>query len=171
MIKKPLDPTLPDYLLSSRVEIDQRWQKVADYKNLVFDGVAKDFGTDNAYELVIRLAEKYHEPYKQNQRQGRKPKWTPQIDCMLAALVETRLDDASPRSSAEEIEWLLTLKLFKDFVQSGNKQEIEGFETIRKHYEAGKKSEFLEYEMELYRADPSAWVAKFAEILTKNLIG
>lgn len=171
MIKKPLKPTLPDYLRSSREVIDQQWQKVVDYNHLVFNGVAKDFKTDDAYELVIRLAEKYHDPYKQNQKQGRKSKWTPQIDRMLAVMVETRLEDESPRSSAEEIEWLLTLKLVKDFVQSGNKQEVDGFETLRKHYESGKKSEFFEYEMELYKADPSAWAANFAKILTKNLIG
>lgn len=159
MIKKPKSPTLADALRGQEV-VDRMHQAVREYKEKVFNGVAKDFDTNNAYELVIRLAEKYHEPYKQNQTQGRKPKWTPKIEVMLAVFIELRLEEANPKSIDEDILEILTWEPWKQFLTKGNKKEVLGLETFRTHYDAGKKSDLFMYEMESYRSDPGAWMRK-----------
>ena len=98
MIKKPEAPTLADFLRADQGKIDHKYKALADYKQKVFNQLVKDFKTGDAFELAIRLAEKYHEPFKINEKQGRKKKWTPKIEAMLAVFIELRLEEDNPRN-------------------------------------------------------------------------
>jgi hypothetical protein len=165
MIKKPKSPTLADYVRGNEEIINQKWQEIKDYKKEVFDVIAKELETDDAYELVIRLAEKYYEPFKINEKQGRKKKWTPQIEVMLAVLVELRKDDEKPSSVMDEIDWLLSLQSWNDFAQRGNKKDVDGLEMFRKAYESGRKNSLFQYEMDSYKENPKKWLAKLVQEL------
>lgn len=165
MINKPEEPTLADYVRGNEEVINQKWQAVSNYKKKLFDTVAKEFDTTDAEELVIFLTEKYHQDLRQNEKQGRKKKWTPQIEVMLAVLVELRKEDEKPPSAINEIEWLLSLSSWNDFAQRDNKKEVDGLEMFRKRYESGKKNPFFQYEMDSYKQNPKEWLAKLAQVL------
>ena len=140
MIKKPQAPTLADFLRADQEKIDQKYKALADYKQKVFNELAKEFKTEDAYELAIRLAEKYHEPFQRKEKQGRKKKWTPQIEAMLAVCVDFREEDDEPSSITDEIDWLLDATLWSKFSKKGNEIEVIGTDNLRKHYNAGKKA-------------------------------
>jgi hypothetical protein len=165
MIKKPNEPTIADFLRGNEKQIKQKWDAVNEYKTKVFEGIAKDFGTDNSYELVIHLAEKYHEPYRRNAKQGRKSKWTPQLEAMLAVCVDIRLEDEKPPSVTDEIDWLLDATLWRKFSKKGNETEVRGTENFRKHYNAGKKNIAYEIEKELFEKDRDAWIKRMKKTL------
>lgn len=165
MIKKPDSPTLADYVRGNEEIINQKWQAVSDYRKKLFDTVAKEFDTTDAEELVILLTEKYHQDLHQNEKQGRKKKWTPQIEVMLAVLVELRKEDAKPSSAINEIEWLLSLQSWSDFAQKDNKKDVDGLEMFRKRYESGKKNTLFQYEMDAYKENPKEWLTKLAQAL------
>ena len=165
MIKKPQAPTLADFLRADQEKIDQKYKALADYKQKVFNELAKEFKTEDAYELAIRLAEKYHLPFKISEKQGRKKKWTPKIEAMLAVFIELRLEEENPRSIDDDIMKILTWEPWKKFAEKGNKQEVLNFENFRKRHNAGKKGDLFEIEMNAYRSDPDAWMTK----LIKNL--
>ena len=165
MIKKPNPPTPADYVRGNEEIINQKWKAVSDYRKKLFDTVSKEFDTTDAEELVILLTEKYHENLSQNEKQGRKKKWTPQIEVMLAVLVELRKDDEKPPSAIDEIEWLLSLQSWNDFAQRGNKKDVDGLEMFRKRYESGKKNPLFQYEMDSYKENPKEWLAKLVHAL------
>jgi len=77
MIKKPKAPTLADFLRYDHESINKKYKALADYKAVVFNSLADQFKTADAYELVIKLAEKYHDPFKINKKQGRKKNGRP----------------------------------------------------------------------------------------------
>lgn len=165
MIKKPNSPSLADYVRGNEEIINQKWQAVNDYKKKVFEGVVKDFETDDAYELVIRLAERYHEPYKRNETQGRKLKWTPQIEVMLAVLVELRMEEKKPPNIDDEIDWILSLPVWGNFAQRGNKKSVDGFEVFKDRRKSGLKSPLFQVEMDSYRENPNEWLARLVILL------
>jgi hypothetical protein len=168
MINKPISPTLADFLRGNQKLIDQKYKAVAEYKQTVFEAVSKEFGTSDAEELVIRLAEKYHEPFKIIKKQGRKKKWTSTMEAMLAVCVDIRFDDDKPPSIDDEIQFLLNATVWSKFSQKGNQREVLGNENFRKHYDAGKKSMDYEVEMALFNSDPDAWIARMKEIVSKG---
>lgn len=165
MIKKPTAPTIADFLRADKGKIDQKYKALAEYKEKVFQFIAKDFGTEDSYELVIRLAEKYHEPFKIIEKQGRKKKWTAQLEAMLAVCVDFRLEDDKPPSITDEIDWLLNDTLWSKFSKRGNEVEVTGAENFRKHYNAGKKSVEYEIEKERFNQDPDAWIKRLEKTL------
>lgn len=165
MIKKPEEPTLADYVRGNEEVIKEKWQAVHEYKKKVFDGTSKDFETDNAFELVIRMAEKYHEPFRQKEKQGRKPKWTPQIELMLAVLIELRRDDEKKTSVEDEIEWILSLPAWGNFAQKGNEKSVDGFEVFKKRYQSGLKDSQFQLELDSYRENPKEWLARLVKLI------
>jgi len=166
MIKKPEVPTLADFLRADQNKIDQKYKALDDYKQKVFNQLVKDFKTGDAFELAIRLAEKYHEPFKINEKQGRKKKWTPKIEAMLAVFIQLRLEEDRPRSIDDDIMEILTWEPWKQFAEKGNKQEVLSLESFRKRYDTGKRSELFEIEMDAYKKDPDAWMARLIKNLT-----
>lgn len=168
MIKKPSEPTIADFLRGNEEVIKQKWDAVNEYKAKVFDGISKDFGTDNSYELVIRMAEKYYDSYRRNEKQGRKTKWTPQLEAMLAVCVDIRLEDEKPPSITDEIDWLLDTTLWNRFSKKGNGTEVQGTENFRKHYNAGKKSMEYKIEKERFEQDRDEWIRRMQKTLTEG---
>lgn len=168
MIKKPTGPSIADFLRGNKEIINQKSEALADYKAKVYTSIAKEFGTDNPIELVIVLAEKYHEPFKINQTQGRKRKWTPELKAMLAVFIELRLEEKNPRTIDEDIEWSLANTIWGDFARKGNKQDTStfGHEAFRKSYNEGKKSDLFELEKYLLAKDQQAWIARLKKYLT-----
>jgi hypothetical protein len=165
MIKKPKAPTIADFLRADQEKIDQKYKALAEYKEKVFQSIAKEFGTENSYELVIRLAEMHHEPFKIIEKQGRKKKWTSQLEAMLAVCVDFRLEDDKPPSITDEIDWLLNATLWSKFSKKGNETEVIGTENFRKHYNAGRKSVEYEIEKERFNKDRDAWIKRLEKIL------
>jgi len=168
MIKKPQAPTLADFLRADQRKIDQKYKALAEYKEKVFQSIAKEFGTENSYELVIHLAEMYHEPFQKTEKQGRKKKWTPQLEAMLAVCVDFREEDDEPSSITDEIDWLLEATLWSKFSKKGNKIEVMGVDNFRKHYNAGKKSVEYEIEKERFNKDRDVWIQRLQKALLKG---
>lgn len=168
MIKKPQAPSIADFLRADQTKIDEKYKVLAKYKEKVFGHISKEFGTDDAYELVILMAEKYHQPFQITEKQGRKKKWTPQLEAMLAICVDFRLEDDKPPSVLEEIDWLLNSTLWSKFSKKGNETEVVGTENFRKHYNAGKKSIEYEIEKERFNKDPDAWLKRMQNTLIKG---
>jgi len=168
MIKKPQAPTLADFLRADQEKIDQKYKALADYKQKVFNELAKEFKTEDAYELAIRLAEKYHEPFQRKEKQGRKKKWTPQIEAMLAVCVDFREEDDEPSSITHEIDWLLDATLWSKFSKKGNEIEVIGTDNLRKHYNAGKKSVEYKIEKERFNKDRDVWIQRLQKALLKG---
>ena len=166
MIKKPESPNLADYVRGNEEIINQKWQAVANYRKKLFDAVAEEFATTSAEELVILLTEKYHPDLRQNQKQGRKKKWTPKIEVMLAVFIQLRLEEGGASSIDDDIMKILTWEPWKQFAEKGNKQEVLSLDTFRKHQDAGKKSDLFQFEMDAYRKDPVAWMAELVKNLT-----
>jgi len=165
MIKKPSGLSLADFVRGNQEIINEKSKAVADYKAKVYASIAKEFSTENPLELVIILAEKYHEPFKINQTQGRKRKWTPEIEAMLAVFIELRLDQENPRSIDEDIEYLLSKTAWADFAKKGNKRQTFGNEAFRKRYDAGRKSIQFEIEMAKVNADRNAWAKRLKKLI------
>lgn len=168
MIKKPKAPTIADFLRADQGKIDQKFKALAEYKEKVFQSIAKEFGTENSYELVIHLAEMYHEPFKRTETQGRKKKWTSQLEAMLAVCVDFRLEDDKQPSITDEIDWLLDATLWSKFSKKGNKVEVIGTLNFRKHYNAGKKCVEYEIEKERFNNDPDAWIKRLQKTLLEG---
>lgn len=168
MIKKPEAPTLADFLRADQDKIDQRYKALANYKQKVFEALVQEFKTADAYELAILLAEKYHEPFKIVEKQGRKKKWTPQLEAMLAVCVDFRDEDDKPPSITDEIDWLLNATLWSQFSKKGNETEVLGTENFRKHYNAGKRSVEYAIEKELFEKDRNAWIRRMQKALLKG---
>jgi len=168
MIKKPEVPTIADFLRADQGKIDQKYKALAEYKEKVFQSIAKELSTENSYELVIRLAEMYHYPFKIIEKQGRKKKWTPQLEAMLAVCIDFRDEDDEPPSITDEIDWLLDATLWSKFSKKGNETEVMGTENFRKHYNAGKKSIEYKIEKERFNKDPDAWIKRLQKTLIKG---
>ena len=168
MIKKPEAPTLADFLRYDHEGINKKYKALADYKEKVFNSLANEFKTADAYELAIKLAEKYHEPFKIVEKQGRKKKWTPKLEAQLAVCVDIRFEDENPRSVTDEIEWLLSSTVWGRFSKRGNESEVMGNENFRKHYDSGRKNDDYAIQKELFEKDPDAWLKKLQENLIKG---
>ena len=165
-LKKPNSPTEADYVRGNQEVIIKKLQDVAEYRKWVFRTLKEQFGTDDAEELVIILAEKYQRPIKLYQQTGRKLKWTRQIESMLAVILDSRLQEDHPPTLEDEISWLLSFKCWDDFLQKDNHQELSNpIETIRKRREQGLKNAEYQTEMTLFKEDQKAWVAKMVKVL------
>ena len=123
MIKKPKYPTLADYVRGNQDIINAKMEATSEYKTKVFNAIAKEFGTESPLELIIQLAEKYHEPYRRNQQQGRKLKWTAEIEAMLAVFIELRLEQKNHATVTDDIDWLIDNTAWGNFARRGNIKE------------------------------------------------
>jgi len=167
MIKKPKYPTLADYVRGNQDIINAKMEATSEYKTKVFNAIAKEFGTESPLELIIQLAEKYHEPYRRNQQQGRKLKWTAEIEAMLAVFIELRLEQKNHATVTDDIDWLIDNTAWGNFARRGNIKETTsaGQHAFRKHYNAGKKSPQFQIEMELLNENQDAWVGRLKKYL------
>ena len=168
MIKKPISPTLADFVRGDKEIIDQKYKAVAEYRKQLLDAISKEFGTSNTEDLAIALAEKYHPSFKIIQKQGRKKKWTSTLEAMLAVCVDMRFIDEKPPSVEDEIQFLLNSTVWSKFSQKGNKREVLGDESFRRHYDAGKKSMEYEVEMARFNADNDAWIVRMQKEVSKG---
>lgn len=166
MTGKPKPPTRADYVRGDRAIINQNWQAVSDYKKLVFDSVAKEFGETDAYDLVILLAERYHKPFKVNQTRGPKKKWTPELKNMVAALIELRYSESPKRSIDEDIENFLEIPLFQKFAMSHVSvgSDHTGHEAIKDIHKKNKSNPLCKAEIEKYHEDPDLWAERFVKL-------
>lgn len=167
MIAKPKPPALADYVRGDREIINQKWQAVSDYKKIVFESVAKDLGETDAYELVIRLAEKYHKPFKVNQTRGPKKKWTTELQNMVAALIELRYSESPKRNVDEDIERFLEIPYFQEFAMSHIPEGSvnTGHEAIKAIHKQNKSNPLCKIEMAKYIEDPDLWAKRFANLI------
>ena len=110
----------------------------------------------------------YHEPFQRTEKQGRKKKWTPQLEAMLAVCVDFREEDDDPSSITDEIDWLLDATLWSNFSKKGNEREVMGTVNFRKHYNAGKKSVEYEIEKERFNKDRDVWIQRLQKALLKG---
>ena len=159
-MKKNSNATILAKLLRDYPKIQA--QKNTEYKLKIFQKMAQEADTEQALDIIVYLYENHHKEFARPKKPGRKLKWTPEIQAMLAVYIETRKDKYPKRSIDKEIEELLKYKIWKNFAQKGVSTPLptNGHTTFRENYKKGKGSKLFEKEMNLLNQDLNIWVER-----------
>ena len=156
---KPTKAILVDHLIGDQDIIKEKNDRFNAYNSKIFNDVAREAGTKDLFDIIIYLAEKYHDTHRLGEKVGRKNKWTPKLQVMLAVYIDNRKKGVL---ILEEIMDMMRDRPWKFLVQKFNNKKVEGDTSIEYHRKKGLKNPDYEWMNKLYKSDLTEFMKQLA---------